>query len=63
MTLGKLIDKMNEAVIDKVVLDYDGCKVEFETLWDLMIEAYDTDIIVEQVKEHKLRKTTLLINM
>lgn len=65
MTLRNLLDKKMEP--EKILLDYDGCEIEFEKIEYLEDEAFQADFVDEEVISYKygLRNgfKTLVINM
>lgn len=65
MTLRSLLNKNLES--EKVILNYDGCEIEFESIMDLEIEAFDGNFIDEDIINYKYgRKNnikTLIIKM
>lgn len=65
MTLRDLLNKNLEP--EKVVLNYSGCETEFESVDDLEVEAFEADIVDEDIISYQYgRKNnikTLFIKM
>ena len=64
MTLRQLLNKNVVESDTEVSLNYDGCVVEFDDMWQLEAEAINADFIDEEVKGYIVpRSGGLIINM
>ena len=65
MTLRDLLNKNLEP--ERVVLNYDGCETQFESIDDLEVEAFEADLVDEDIISYQYgRKNnikTLIIKM
>lgn len=63
MTLRELLNKNIVESDTEVSLNYDGCVVLFDDVWQLEAEAIEGDFIDEEIKSYKKTKYGLIINM
>ena len=61
MSVLAVLEKVNDKDVEKVVMNYDGCIVNFESLDDFENEIYKCGLDEDEVKSFKVRKGQLSI--